>query len=88
MRVFQERKVSDRVDLTLRRQPLCDSGIRASAAGFPREAAFVKTLVGLSKELHAFWKKHLESRGYHIKFQIADWPDGMPGDISMTLMWR
>lgn len=53
-----------------------------------QEAGWEDTLTGLPKELHAFWKKHLEPRGYHIKFQIADWPDGMPGDISMTLMWR
>ncbi len=53
-----------------------------------QEAGWEETLTGLPKELHAFWKQHLEPRGYHIKFQIADWPDGMPGDISLTLMWR
>ncbi len=53
-----------------------------------QEAGWEETLTGLPKELHEFWKKHLESRGYRIKFQIADWPDGMPGDVSMTLMWR
>ncbi len=53
-----------------------------------QEAGWEETLTGLPKELHAFWKRYLEPRGYHIKFQIADWPDGMPGDISMTLMWR
>ena len=52
------------------------------------EAGWEETLTGLPKELHAFWKTHLEQRGYHIKFQVADWPDGMPGDIAMTLMWR
>lgn len=53
-----------------------------------QEIGWERTLTGLPKELHAFWEKYLEPRGYHIKFQIADWPDGMPGDISMTLMWR
>jgi hypothetical protein len=53
-----------------------------------QEAGWEETLTGLPKELHAFWKQHLEPRGYHIKFQVADWPDGMPGDISMTLVWR
>lgn len=53
-----------------------------------QEPGWEETLTGLPKELHRFWKQHLESRGYRIKFQIADWPDGMPGDISMTLMWR
>jgi hypothetical protein len=53
-----------------------------------QEAGWEETLTGLPKELYEFWKRHLESRGYHIKFQIADWPDGMPGDVSLTLMWR
>ena len=53
-----------------------------------QEPGWEGTLTGLPKELYQFWKAHLESRGYRIKFQIADWPNGMPGDISMTLMWR
>lgn len=53
-----------------------------------QEAGWEETLTGLPRELHQFWKTHLEPRGYRIKFQIADWPDGVPGDISMTLMWR
>jgi hypothetical protein len=52
------------------------------------EAGWEETLTGLPKELYQFWKAHLEKRGYRIKFQIADWPNGMPGDISLTLMWR
>jgi hypothetical protein len=53
-----------------------------------QEPGWEDTLTGLPKELYAFWKKHLEPRGYRVKYQIADWPDGMPGDISITLMWR
>jgi hypothetical protein len=53
-----------------------------------QEPGWEETLTGLPLELHQFWRKHLEPRGYHIKFQVADWPDGMPGDISLTLMWR
>ena len=53
-----------------------------------QEPGWEETLTGLPRELYQFWKQHLEARGYHIKFQIADWPDGMPGDISLTLMWR
>jgi hypothetical protein len=51
------------------------------------EPGWEDTLTGLPKELHAFWKKHMEQRGYRLKFQIADWPNGMPGDISVTLAW-
>jgi hypothetical protein len=52
-----------------------------------QEPGWEDTLTGLPKELYQFWKAHLQSRGYRLKYQIADWPNGMPGDISMTLVW-
>jgi hypothetical protein len=53
-----------------------------------QEPGWEETLTGLPKELYLFWKVHLEPRGYRIKYQIADWPNGMPGDVSITLMWK
>lgn len=53
-----------------------------------QEPGWEETLTGLPKEIHGFWKTHLEPRGYRVKYQIADWPNGMPGDVSITLMWR
>jgi hypothetical protein len=52
-----------------------------------QEPGWEETLMGLPKELHQFWKQHLQPKGYRIKYQIADWPNGMPGDISITLSW-
>jgi hypothetical protein len=52
-----------------------------------QEPGWEDTLTGLPKELYQFWNIHLQPRGYRVKFQIADWPDGMPGDISLTLAW-
>ncbi|HET9718430.1 MAG TPA: hypothetical protein VFP60_19850 [Pseudolabrys sp.] len=52
-----------------------------------QERGWEQTLTGLPKELFEFWKKHMQPRGYRIKFQIAEWPEGMPGDISITLSW-
>jgi hypothetical protein len=52
-----------------------------------QEAGWENTLIGLPKELYLFWKTYLQPRGYRIKFQIAEWPDGMPGDFSITLSW-
>jgi hypothetical protein len=52
-----------------------------------QEPGWEETLTGLPRELYKFWKTHLEPRGYGIKYQIADWPNGMPGDVSITLMW-
>ena len=52
-----------------------------------QEPGWEETLIGLPKELFLFWKKYLQPRGYRIKFQIAEWPDGVPGDFSITLAW-
>ena len=63
---------------------LCTDGGRAINQ---QEPGWEDTLTGLPKELYLFWKAHLAPRGYRVKFQIADWPGGMPGDVSMTLAW-
>jgi hypothetical protein len=52
-----------------------------------QEAGWEETLTGLPRELYQFWKTYLQPRGYRLKYQIADWPDGVPGDISVTLSW-
>ena len=53
-----------------------------------QEAGWEATLTGLPKELHEFWDKHLRDRGYKVKFEIVDFPGGMPGDIGFTLSWK
>ena len=52
-----------------------------------QEKGWEETLTGLPKELFEFWKKYMQPRGYRIKFQIVDWPGGMPGDIGISLSW-
>jgi hypothetical protein len=52
-----------------------------------QESGWEETLVGLPRELYQFWKTYLQPRGYRLKYQIADWPGGIPGDISVTLSW-
>lgn len=52
-----------------------------------QEPGWETTLTGLPRELFDFWKKHLQSRGYKIKYQIVNFPNGMPGDIGITLSW-
>jgi hypothetical protein len=41
----------------------------------------------LPKELYDFWDRQLRPLGYKIRFQVVDWPGGMPGDIGITLKW-
>ena len=52
-----------------------------------QEPGWENTLTGLPLELFEFWKKHLQARGYKIKYQIVNFPNGMPGDIGITLNW-
>jgi hypothetical protein len=52
-----------------------------------QETGWDNTLTGLPKELYGFWKQYLQPKGYRIKFQIVDWPEGKPGDIGISLAW-
>lgn len=52
-----------------------------------QEAGWESTLTGLPKELLEFWQKHLKPRGYKLRFQIIDFPGGIPGDVGVTLSW-
>lgn len=51
------------------------------------EPGWENTLTGLAREAYDFWKKYLQPRGYKLRFQVVDYPDGMPGDIGLTLSW-
>lgn len=64
---------------------LCTDGGRAINQA---EAGWEKTLTGLPKELYDFWKTHLKLRGYQIRYEIVDFPDGIPGDVGITLSWE
>ena len=48
-----------------------------------REPGWEKTLTGLPQ----LWYDYLRPRGYKIKFEIIDWPGGLPGDVGVTLVW-
>ena len=53
-----------------------------------QEPGWEETLTGLPKEIFQFWKKHLQPRGYKIKYQIVDYSGGVPGDVGITLSWN
>ena len=52
-----------------------------------QEPGWEATLTGLPKEMYDFWDRELRPRGYKLKVQIVDFPDGMPGDVGITLKW-
>lgn len=53
-----------------------------------QEPGWENTLTGLPKELFVFWQTYLKPRGYKLRFQIVDFPNGMPGDVGVTLSWH
>jgi hypothetical protein len=52
-----------------------------------QEAGWEQTLTGLPKEMYDFWKEVLQPRGYKLRYEIIDFPGGIPGDIGITLKW-
>jgi len=51
------------------------------------EPGWEKTLTGIPKEIYQLWSDYLKSRGYRIRYQVIDFPGGVPGDIGITISW-
>ena len=52
-----------------------------------QEPGWEKTLTGIPQEIFQLWSDYLKPRGYRIKYQIIDFPGGVPGDISIVIAW-
>jgi hypothetical protein len=52
-----------------------------------REPGWEKTLTGIPQEIFQLWSDYLKPRGSRIKYQIVDFPGGIPGDISIVIAW-
>ena len=53
-----------------------------------QEPGWEKTLTGVPKEIYLLWDRHFKARGYKLKAEIVSFPNGMPGDVGMTLKWN
>jgi hypothetical protein len=51
------------------------------------EPGWEKTLTGIPQEIFQLWSEYLKPRGYRIRYQIIDFPGGMPGNISVVIAW-
>jgi hypothetical protein len=51
------------------------------------EPGWEKTLTGIPLEIFQLWSEYLKPRGYRIRYQIVDFPGGVPGDIGITIAW-
>jgi hypothetical protein len=63
---------------------LCTDNGRAINQG---EAGWPETLTGVPKEIYNLWHKYFRDKGYKLKVEIIDFPNGIPGDVGMTLKW-
>jgi hypothetical protein len=63
---------------------LCTDGGRAINQ---QEPGWEKTLTGIPHEIFQLWSDYLKPRGYRIRYQIVDFPGGVPGDIAIAIAW-
>ena len=63
---------------------LCQDGGRAINAPDPD---WPKTLRGEPADVFQHWRNELQPQGFKIAAQIINFPDGMPGDAALFLIW-
>ena len=63
---------------------LCSDGGRAINAPDPDWPA---TLRGEAAEVYLRWRHDLKPHGFHLAARVMDFPDGVPGDIGLFLVW-
>ncbi|MGE5538883.1 MAG: CBS domain-containing protein [Gemmatimonas sp.] len=64
---------------------LCSDAGRAINVGEPEWPA---TLRGEAAEMYLRWEHQLKPHGFHLSAQVLDFPNGVPGDIGLTLSWK
>ena len=63
---------------------LCSDGGRAVNAPDPD---WPSTLRGEAAEVFQRWSHDLKPQGFHLAARVVDFPDGVPGDIGLFLVW-
>jgi CBS domain-containing protein len=63
---------------------VCSDGGRAVNVPDPGWPA---TLRGEAAEIYLRWSHDLQPQGFHLSARVVDFPDGMPGDIGLFLVW-
>lgn len=51
------------------------------------EPDWPNTLTGYAHEAYEVYERVLKQKGYKLRAQVLDYPDGMPGDIGLFLRW-
>jgi hypothetical protein len=63
---------------------VCSDGGRAINAPEPD---WPKTLRGEAADIYRNWARDLEPGGFHMAARVIDFPNGVPGDIGLFLVW-
>ena len=45
-------------------------------------------LDGFARRAYGYYERELKPRGFQLRAEIIDWPDGMPGDVGFFLQWK
>lgn len=86
VKIIERAVGSGRTEVQVHRFPnkLCTDHGRAINQ---QEPDWPGTLTGVPREIYQLWDKYFRPRGYKLKAEIVDFPNGMPGDVAMTLKW-
>ena len=63
---------------------LCNDGGRAINLPDPE---WPKTLRGKAASVFLLWEAELKPHGFVLAAQVANFPDGVPGDVELSLVW-
>jgi CBS domain-containing protein len=63
---------------------LCDDGGRAVNVPDPD---WPRTLRGKAARVYLRWRDELQPQGFRLTAQIVSFPQGLPGDVEMALVW-
>jgi hypothetical protein len=45
------------------------------------------TLTGFAKKAYDYFQKELRPLGYKVTAEIITWPEGLPGEVALSLKW-
>ena len=86
LRKARDAAVHGRKEFLVLRFPsqLCSDGGRCINVSDPNWPA---TLRGEATEIYMRWKRDLKPHGFGLAAQILEFPDGIPGDAGLSLIW-
>jgi len=51
------------------------------------DKSWPETLRGEAAEIYLRWERDLKSGGFHLGARVVEFPEGIPGDIGLFLVW-